>query len=56
MTPSDEKSVEVKKANFGPGEMERGEVARKAKDGVVGELMNDARKAFQTRKFLTFIY
>lgn len=50
MTLFDENRVEVKKAGPHLEAIGGGEVATRAKDGVVGGLMMDAKKAFQSRK------
>lgn len=50
MTPSEGHGVEVKKPSLDLEEVEGGEAAGRAKDGVVGELMKDAKKAFRNRK------
>lgn len=47
MTPSDENGVEVRKAGLHPEVMGDGEVATRGRDGVVGGLMMNAKKAFQ---------
>jgi hypothetical protein len=47
MTPSDENSVEVEKAGLHLEVMGDEEVAARGRDGVVGGLIMDAKKAFQ---------
>ncbi|OBT87608.1 hypothetical protein VE02_04122 [Pseudogymnoascus sp. 03VT05] len=47
MTPSDEKGVEVKKVGLHLEVMGSGEVATGGRDGVVGGLMMNAKKAFR---------
>lgn len=50
MTPSDETGVEVKKAGLDVEVMGGGEVGTRGRDGVVGGLMMNAKKAFQGGK------
>lgn len=55
MTPSDEHVVEVKKVGHHLEVIGGGEVATTAKDGVVGGLMMNTKKAFQSRKSRNFM-
>ncbi|KFY37381.1 hypothetical protein V495_07214 [Pseudogymnoascus sp. VKM F-4514 (FW-929)] len=48
MTPSDEDGVEVKMTGLDPEVVGGGEENTRPRDGVVGELMMDAKKAFQS--------
>ncbi|KFY41987.1 hypothetical protein V494_02679 [Pseudogymnoascus sp. VKM F-4513 (FW-928)] len=48
MTPSDEHGAEVKMVDHHPGVTGDGEVGTRAQDGVVGGLMVNAKKAFQS--------
>lgn len=50
MTPSDEHGVEGEKVGLHLEDTGGGEVGTRAKDGVAGGLMTDAKRAFQSRK------